>query len=229
MQPWIKVVINHFWWCCASCKGDVTELREKWFSILFHITNRHRWSGNKVYKKCEHAELSKRDQLIKKWLNEGSPAFKALENAVKDKYLVRDLKYLTDFNHTGNLEVYHSLYNKYCPKRLHFSYGGTIARSQLAVLDFNSGSVTTQAKTGSGELRYKQQYSKITESWVVKNISIAKVRDYTKDITSEVEHLVSSQEECLAPDVGDVPKNIAPTEKPDKKDDIQNICTRFVL
>ena len=34
---WIKVVINHFWCCCASGNRDPLELREKWISILFHI------------------------------------------------------------------------------------------------------------------------------------------------------------------------------------------------
>ena len=55
-----------------------------------------------------------------------------------DKRLLNDLKYVIDFNHTDTLEVYHSLYNKSSPKRLHFSYPFMIARAQLAVLEFNS-------------------------------------------------------------------------------------------
>ena len=35
-----------------------------------------------------------------------------------NKTLLCDLKYLVDFNHTGQLEVYHSLYLKYCPKKI---------------------------------------------------------------------------------------------------------------
>ena len=45
---------------------------------------------------------------------------KKRERVDKEKSLLNDLKYLTIFNHTGALEVYQSLYNKYCPKRLHF-------------------------------------------------------------------------------------------------------------
>ena len=56
-----------------------------------------------------------------------------------NKRLLNDFKYLTNFNHTGTLEVYHSLYNKYSPKCLYFSYPVMIARAQLVVLDFNSG------------------------------------------------------------------------------------------
>ena len=43
--------------------------------------------------------------------------FLALEKIVKSQYLQGDLKHLTNFNHTGTLEVYHSVYNKYCPKQ----------------------------------------------------------------------------------------------------------------
>ena len=50
---------------------------------------------------------------------------------VKEKSLRNDLKYLTTFNHTGTLKAYYSLYNKYCPKPLHFSYEDVITLSQL--------------------------------------------------------------------------------------------------
>ena len=54
-----------------------------------------------------------------------------MERVVKEK-LLNELKYFTNLNHTGGtLEVYHSLYNKYCPKCLHFSYESMIARSVL--------------------------------------------------------------------------------------------------
>ena len=39
--PWIKAIKNHFWWYCATCKGDVKLLREKWIGILYHIKNVH--------------------------------------------------------------------------------------------------------------------------------------------------------------------------------------------
>ena len=45
LNQWIKAIINHFWWCCASCEGDPKNLKEKWLGILYHITDRHRWKG----------------------------------------------------------------------------------------------------------------------------------------------------------------------------------------
>ena len=44
---------------------------------------------------------------------------------------------------------------------------GMIAISQIGVLDFNCGVGLCQAKTKFRKLRYKQQFSRITQSWVI--------------------------------------------------------------
>ena len=41
LGQWIKAIVNHLWWCCASVNGDVNILREKWLSILYHIRMPH--------------------------------------------------------------------------------------------------------------------------------------------------------------------------------------------
>ena len=121
LNQWIKAIMNHFWWSCASCEGDPENLREKWLSILYHITDCHPWKGFKTFKKCQHKKLTKKEQSCKTFLKQLNPAYKALKSIVTDKSLLGALKFLTKFNHTGTLEVYHSLYKKYSPKRLHFS------------------------------------------------------------------------------------------------------------
>ena len=121
-MPWIKSIMNHFWWCCATSIGNPAMLKKKWLSILCHITNRHMWKGCEHFSKCIHAKLSKKQQRKKPWLKLTESSFNRLDN---------DLKYLCRFNNNGTLEIYHSLYNKYCPKRLSFSYEGMVARSQL--------------------------------------------------------------------------------------------------
>ena len=73
-----------------------------------------------------------------------------------------DLKYFGELRHTENLEVYHSVINKYCLKRLHFSMNGMIARTQLAVIDFNDSMCDEQATTAAGSLSYKQVFSRVT-------------------------------------------------------------------
>ena len=37
LLEWLKSIINHFWWCWVSCNGDISELKEKWASILHHV------------------------------------------------------------------------------------------------------------------------------------------------------------------------------------------------
>ena len=228
IKPWIKSIINHFWWCCATCNGDETILKEKWLSILCHIKNEHSWDNAEIFKCCEHGPLSKGDQKSRKWLREGTPSYKALTDIVNNKHLLADLKYLIKFNHTDELEVYHSLYNKYCPKRQHFSYAGMVARSQLAILDHNSGAQSLQATTKKGDLQYKQSFSRVSGCWVVKKISEKKEKSYISDLFRETIYFKTHKEICNAhaPDV-DIPQNIAPIEKPNKKESIKKIRTRF--
>ena len=87
--------------------------------------------------------------------------FLALKKIAKSQCLLGDLKDLTNFNHTGILEVYQSVCNKHCPKRLHFSYTAMIPRAELAALHLNAGVGLQHTKTKKGELCYKQQFSRI--------------------------------------------------------------------
>ena len=171
--------------------------------------------------------MAKKERASKPFLKTRSAAFTTLERVVKEKSLINDLKYLTNFNHTGTLEVYHSLYNKYCPKHLHFSYKGMIAFSQLAVLDFNAGVGLKQAGTKLGELRSKQQFSKVAQLCVAKKIISKKDKTYLNHLMDEVVHLKLSKEEYPIPAPGNVPKNITLVEKPNKKQSINTMRTRF--
>ena len=208
LNQWIKAIINLFWWCCASCEGDSENLKEKWLSILYHITDCYQWKGFKTFKKSQHKKRTKKELSCKPFLKQSSPAYKALEGIVTDKSLLGALKFLTKFNHTGTLEVYHSLYNKYSPKRLHFSLQEMIARAELAVLDFNCGVGVGQAKTKSGKLHFKQQYSKVTQTWVVGQIREPKDRAYIQHLMDEVMCIQNSNEKYESPKLENIPKTI---------------------
>ena len=41
LQKWIKSISNHFWWTCATSRGDEELLHEKWLTVLFHVQNIH--------------------------------------------------------------------------------------------------------------------------------------------------------------------------------------------
>ena len=106
----------------------------------------------------------------KAWLKKSSFAYAAQKKIVLDRRLLSDLRYLADFNQTGTLEVFQSLYNKCNPKLLQFSYPVMIASAHLAVLYFNSKVGLAHHKNKQGDLQYKHKFSKITQSWVVKKI-----------------------------------------------------------
>ena len=135
------------------------------------------------------------------------------------------MEYLTQFKHTGNLEVYHSVINKYSPKRLHFSLYGMIARTQLAVMDFNSGADDKQATKQDGTFRFKQVFSKVTQTWVVKKIKEKKNKRFLDDL---MDSIISSPHGHSLPKLPDnIPDNIAPIEKPEKTEAIKNMTSRF--
>jgi hypothetical protein len=100
-----------------------------------------------------------------------------------------------------------------------------IARTQLAVLDFNCGLNLEQAKRTDGTLRYKQCFSRVTQSWVVKAIKEKKERHYLEPLLKMT--LEAVRDIKGLPKLSDIPKNIAPLEKPDKEEAIRTKLTRF--
>ena len=92
--------------------------------------------------------LTKKHIKAKEWISHKSDAFEALQPIVLCKNTLKDLGHLTQFFHTGVLEVYHALYNKWAPKRQHFSDVGMLTRSQIAAIDFNDGISLEQTTTG---------------------------------------------------------------------------------
>ena len=101
-----------------------------------------------------------------------------------------------------------------------------IARTQLAVLDYNSRP-GEQALTIDGTPRYKQSFSKITQNWVVKKVSAKGNRQFIQQLLEQT--YASKPDAALSdlPQIANVPKNIAPWEKPEKEDAIQHKISRF--
>ena len=193
--------------------------------MLIYIRSAHSWKDNKLFHKCEHGQVDKE----RKWLETDSPSFLALKNVVENKKILADIKHLSKFCHTGNLEVFHSVLDKYFPKRLHFTLEGMIARTQLAVLDYNCGSNNTQATTKDGERRYKHIFSKMTQNWVMKKISKTKDREYIHELLSSTLEASPDTTGDKLPRIGSILPNIAPIEKPDKEEAIENMKTRFKI
>ena len=204
----------------------VDLLREKWLSLLHHITGKHHWRASEEFKlinKCGHPRISAKDQKEIIWIENGSPAHVALEEVVTNKKLMKDIAKLTEFQHTGELESYHSLMTKYAPKCEHLCYNGMVARTQLAVLDHNANVSRSQAevKKGSnqGEKRFKIVCSKQRKNWVAKEIKMPKSYSYVEGMMNNVILCKKGKKFKYKPKIQ--AKCIAPTPKPPKHDIIE--------
>ena len=62
LRPWIKSICNHLWWSSATCEQNELLLKEKWISVLFHIQNKHSWTGDEKYHECCPQELSTEEE-----------------------------------------------------------------------------------------------------------------------------------------------------------------------
>ena len=231
LSPWIQSISNHLWWCTATCGGNVQLLREKWKSVLNHIVNKHKWSGNTHFHKCDHSHIPSTEAKQICWLKPGSPAQLALEEVVLNNKLLKDQAKLTDFCHTGNIEVYHSMMLKYCSKQEHFSYKGMVARTQLAALDNNANTGRGQAEVQSGqhagEGRFKVCFPKAHKRWVVKPITQKKSYHHLSALLKKVLERCEGGNAVAEPVPVALPHNIASVPAPSKEDLIMNHRSRF--
>ncbi|XP_035665525.1 uncharacterized protein LOC118408774 [Branchiostoma floridae] len=218
LGEWMKSVSNHLWHSCKTCLENPELLREKWTSLLNHIANRHRWSGNKLFHKCAHKPLSRRQQKKTKWLQMGSPAHKALQEVVMDRTLLKDMGKMALFKHTGEIEVYHNVVLKYATKRIPYQYPGMKARLQLSVIDHNENIGRRKATTASGDTRQRLEYSKRQKDFVLKNIYEKKDYSFRRKLLEAVVHKRKTTDVHCGDDViprPDLPRSIAPIPRPD--------------
>ena len=154
-----------------------------------------------------------------------SNAFMVLQDIVTLKTVLNHLKHLTQFSHKGTLEIYHALYNKCALKSQHFSYLGMVMRTQLAVLDFNSGSGLEQARIKSGEKNVG--FSEIAKTWSSKPIKANKDNSYLKEMVQETVECAASKITFLIPMIPSLPENIANVQKPNNEEIIKNQISKF--
>ena len=184
-------------------------------SILYHVSNRHTFKGDH-FKKCEHKKMTRKEKKAVKWLKCDSPAYQSLDAVINDRYLLKDLQGLSQFCHTGDLEVFHSMLLKYCPKRQHFKFDGMVARHTLAVLDHNHNVGRQQAITQEGDKRFNVVYSKAQKNWVHKSILVKKNYDYIDQLMLNTLDRQVSKVEVVSTEGKAKPKNIAPVDKMSK-------------
>ena len=124
------------------------------------------------------------------------------------------MKKLSIAVHTGGLERFRSLNNKYSSRKQSFSHKGMIVRTELALLDHNNNLEREKVTTTDGIPRFNKR----THHWVAKLINVSKCHGWRIEHTRQtVEHRQSSLEDVediTLPD--DIPRNIALDERPPK-------------
>ncbi|KAL0993607.1 hypothetical protein UPYG_G00110450 [Umbra pygmaea] len=234
LAPWIKSVSNHMWWSCSSSKGDPKELLRRWKSILHHICGVHRWEEGGMEYKCYHTELTADEQRRKRLLAKDSPAYKAFYEAVMNARLLKDLEQMALFKHTGELEVFHNVLLKYCPKRLHFEYASMQARTMLAVMDHNENHNTQreQAKTASGLQRHDVVFQRQSKQWTARPVYKETTQTFRNNMMDAViqrrlDPSVKYKDPLSHMKVPLLAANIARVSKPNKEDVIAGHTSRF--
>lgn len=177
---------NMLWYSFAECKGDPELLREMILSIPYHLTNVHSFPGNKLFKRCLHADLP--TDRSKPWLKEGSLSLRKLVMAIrgpKDCRL-KDLTFMTEFQHTGINEQINSLHNVYLPKSCSFGHKQAVVRACLTAIDHNSNVDRKMALDVDGEERYNIVNTRDGQVWTAKPIMQPKDTSWRGAIVEEV-------------------------------------------
>ena len=226
IEDWIKPIGTHLFYCSENCGNDGKKLVEMWKSLLHHVSNRHTFKSNKLYKKCDHGTLSKEEAKRRKWIKKGTPAFIELEKVVCDEKYLKDMPQLAGADHTGNVEVFNSVLLAYAPKRIEFDHRYMDARVKLAVLDFNENIGRNQAviKTPNkpsgrmGQKRFRFHMAKQSNEWVAKEVKEQKTHNFVEELFEEIFRLKNSgvKISSAAPKDTNIPQNIAQTARPEK-------------
>lgn len=138
IAEWIPTIKKHLWWCSGTSNGNAEVLREMWQSVLMHVTDRHEWDHGNMYHACAHRPFTKLERHCRPWIKANSQPYLALYDVVMNPKVLKDLEHLSQFLHTGEIEVYHHFVSKYRPKKVHLKMDALEARIKLAALAHNA-------------------------------------------------------------------------------------------
>lgn len=232
LAPWVRSILNHVWFSSRNCEGNPDKLVELFTSVIYHVAGIHRWSGSTFVNQCPHKPLTKEEQQERLWLK--GPSLLALKDIVLEPKLVRDIRQLSLFCHTGKLETFHSKLLVFCPKRQEFDFQCMLGRNQLAVLDHNANVGREQAvvlaenstSASVGESRFRMEYKKHSGAYHARPTYVATSQDHLQGLVQRALEVRSRRVALpLAPKPG--AKNISMKPAPSKQELIHKQTSRF--
>lgn len=223
LGAWIPYIINYLWWSAQTCEENAVLLKEKWVSVINHVTD---WPGNSHHHHT-HEPLDEKSKRNKPLLKPGTEAHSALVKIVTDKQLLDDLDHLTKCVNTTALEVFHSMYLKYLPKKTRFGYDVMVHAAMLAALDHNNNVNRKQVFYQDGdsvcEPKYKISWSKVRKT--CRPVAVGKDYSYMSAMMADV---LSSAEDTrdMAPTINS-PQIMGPQERVPSSHIISEIVFTF--
>ncbi|XP_031748737.1 RNA pseudouridylate synthase domain-containing protein 1 isoform X2 [Xenopus tropicalis] len=145
ISKWIPAIIQHLEWVSRTSHGDVALFREKWQSLLMHITNRHKSDSSIVCHACRHKALNRCLRSLP-WIKKWTPAFHALREVVLSSNLTKDMARFSQFSLGKDILLYRRLLKKYRPSDVRFRMDSADARTKLAALTYNAYMHTGQRR-----------------------------------------------------------------------------------
>ncbi|PIK60739.1 hypothetical protein BSL78_02303 [Apostichopus japonicus] len=153
VNPWIRSIINHVYWCAASTPDGNPELmKHKFLSIGNHVQDIHADHPGELFTSCLHPTIPQ--DRPKQWLKAGTKACELLMIQLQKRTMLNDVSKMSPLEQTSNIEAFHALINQFAPKMNIYSYEGMTCRILLAAIHYNENSERAQAKNKAGQLMY---------------------------------------------------------------------------
>ena len=188
--------------CAQTCIGDAEVLLEKWESILYHVVNKDKWRNCRHFCKCTHGHFSRNKKCKTKWLQAGSAAHIALEEAVLNKKLSKDITKPTKFHHTGKLKVPNFLVLKCLKVHPFFTPG----EHNCPLLQQWTKPCNCQLREKQGLKKYKITFPKGRKSWVVIPVLEKKVFNFIQHLMDDVMSFQKDQTDSIPKSIGIIPR-----------------------
>ena len=200
LELWARSITNMLWYSFGSSIDNPEMLKEKILSIPQHLTNNHEFQENSHHMRCAHEPLSEEVARTRPWFKSGDLAIKKVRNAIegRDGGRLADLPMMCGFTHTGDIEQYNNLHNKYAPKNVYFSHSSMMVRTALTALDHNANTDRVQGTTREGQKKFELITHRDGKKWFIRKVMDKKSTDWRDSIASFVLQCVGERQRPCA-------------------------------